>query len=113
MSVFFICHGWRKLTENFRQILLQSRSICVRNTSVGAKGLWELGYEPIKRFRLYSLFRDGRELVGDDERDGRPKSARTQVDIAAVANLLKNDLRIASRMIAKSLNIPTTVVLRN
>ena len=57
-------------------------------------------------FRWYSRFRDGRELVRDDERGGRPKSTRTEVNIAAVADLLKNDCRIATRMIAESLNIP-------
>jgi hypothetical protein len=50
-------------------------------------------------------FRDGRELV-DDERGGRPKSTRTEVNIADVADLVKNDRRIASRMIAESLNNP-------
>jgi len=92
--------------------LFQSKSICYRNTSIGAKGLWECGSEPIKCFRWYSRFRDGRELVEDDETGGRPKSTRTEVNIAAVADLAKNDRRIASRMIAESLNIPKTVVLR-
>jgi hypothetical protein len=45
-----------------------------------------------------------------EERGGRPKSTRTEVNNAAVADLVKNDHRIASRMI--SLNIPKTVVLR-
>jgi hypothetical protein len=63
--------------------------------------------------RWYSRFRDGRELVEDDERGGRPKSTRTAVNIAAVAAyLVKNDRLIASRMTAESLNIPKTVVLR-
>ena len=62
-------------------------------------------------FRWYSRFRDGRYLVEDDERGGRLKSTRTEVNIAAVANLVKNDRRIVSRMIAESLNIPKTVVL--
>jgi len=53
-----------------------------------------------------------RELVEDDERSGSPKSTRTEVNIAAVADLVKNDRRIASRMIAESLNILKTVVLR-
>jgi len=53
-----------------------------------------------------------RELVEDDKRGGRPKSTQTEVTIAAVADLVKNDRRIASRMIAESLNIPNTVVLR-
>jgi len=51
-------------------------------------------------------------MVEDDERGGSPKSNRTEVNIAAVAGLVKNDRRIASRMIAESLNIPKTVVLR-
>jgi hypothetical protein len=57
-------------------------------------------------------FRGGRELVEDDERGGRPKSTRTEVNIAAVADLVKHEGRIASSMMAESLNIPKTVVLR-
>jgi hypothetical protein len=34
------------------------------------------------------------------------------VNVADVADLVKNDLRIASRMIVKSSNIPTTVVFQ-
>ena len=49
-------------------------------------------------FRWYSRFRDGKELVEDDERGGRPKSTRTDVNIAAVTNLVKNDRQIASRI---------------
>ena len=60
---------------------------------------------------MYPQFRDGRELVEDDKRGGGPKSSRTEVNIAAVADLVKNDSRIASRMIAESLNIPKTVVV--
>jgi hypothetical protein len=62
--------------------------------------------------RWYSRFRDREEQIEDDERDGRPKSTRSEVNIDAVADLVKNDLRIASRMIAESLNIPKIVVLR-
>jgi hypothetical protein len=47
-------------------------------------------------FRWYSPFRDGRELVENDERSGRPKSPRTEVNITAISYLLKNYLRIAS-----------------
>ena len=72
------------------------------------------GNEAVNRsnvFRWYSRFRDGRQLVEDDETGDRPKSTRTEVNIAAVADLFKNDRRIASRMIAESLNMPKTVVL--
>jgi hypothetical protein len=40
-------------------------------------------------FRCHSRFRDGRELVEADERGGRPKSTRTEINIAAVADLVK------------------------
>jgi hypothetical protein len=74
------------------------------------------GNEAVNRsnvFRWYSRFWDGRELVEGNERGGRPKSTRTEVNIAAIAaDLVKNDRRIASRMIVESLNIPKTVVLR-
>jgi len=73
------------------------------------------GNEALNRsnvFKSYSRFRDGRELVKDDERGGRPKSNRTEVNIAAVADLVKSDRRIAKLMIAESLNIPKTVALR-
>jgi hypothetical protein len=63
-------------------------------------------------FGWYSRFWNGRELVEDDKRGGRPKSTRTELNIAAVADLVKNDRRFASRIIAESLKIPTTVVLR-
>jgi len=79
-------------------------------TLVLVQKVWE--NEALNRsnvFRGYSRFRDRRELA-DDERGGRPKLTRTEVTIAAVAELVKNDRRIASRMIAGSLNIPKTVV---
>jgi len=73
------------------------------------------GNEALSRsnvFRWYSRFRDGRELIEDDDRGGRSKSTRTEVNIAAVADLVKNGRRIASRITAESFNIPKTVVLR-
>ena len=65
-----------------------------------------------KVFRWYSRFRDGRKLVEDDERGGHPKSTQTGVNIVAVADLIKNDHRITSRMIAEFFNIPKTAVLQ-
>jgi len=67
------------------------------------------GKEALKRsnvFRWYSWFRYRREVVEDDQRGGHPKSTRTEVNIAAAADLVKNDHRIASRMLAESLNTP-------
>jgi hypothetical protein len=46
-------------------------------------------------FRWYSKFRGGRELVEDDKRGDRPNSTGTEVTIATVFDLVKNDCRIA------------------
>jgi hypothetical protein len=43
---------------------------------------------------------------------GHPKLTQTEVSIDAVADLVKNDCQVASRMIAESLNILKTIVLR-
>jgi hypothetical protein len=52
------------------------------------------GNEALNRsnfLRWYSRFREGRELVEDDEGGGRPKSTRTEVNIAAAAaDLVEN-----------------------
>jgi len=72
------------------------------------------GSEALNRsniFRWYSGFWDGRGLGEDDERDGHPKLTWSEVNIAAVADLVKNYCRIASRMVAESMNIHKTVVL--
>jgi hypothetical protein len=92
--------------------LFHCRSICKRNTRIGAKGLWECGCGPMKSF--YVVFSISKcKLSGrNDERDDRPKSTRTVVDMAAVVDLFNNDRRIASRMIGKSLNILKAWVLR-
>jgi len=47
------------------------------------------------------------ELVEDDERGGCPKSSRTEVNIAAVTDLVNSDRQITSRR-AEYLNIPKT-----
>ena len=73
------------------------------------------GSEDLNRSNVlswYFRFQDGRELVEDDKRSGCPKSTRTGVNIATVTDLVKNDCQMTSRMIAESLIIPKTVVLR-
>jgi hypothetical protein len=105
--VFFIRHGWRKWTEICHKILFQSRSICDRITSIGAKGGWKrvLNRSKVCMYE-YSRFRDGRKLVESEERGGRPKSTRNEVTFSAVAaNLLKNDRRIAPKLITESFYI--------
>jgi hypothetical protein len=93
--------------------MFHSRSICDWNTSLVQKAY---GNEAVNRSKIFgwcSRFRDGRNLREDDDKCSRPKSTRTAVNILAGVYLLKNDCcRITLRMIAESLNIPRTVVLR-
>ena len=60
----------------------------------------------------HKRFRDGRESVKDDERSGRPTTSRTDDNIAAVDKMVKEDRKVTSRLIADTLGIPKTVVLR-
>ena len=60
-------------------------------------------------FRWYSRFWD--RGAGRIWQRWPSKFTQTEVNIAAVADLVKNDHRMASRIIAESLNIPKTVVL--
>jgi len=81
--------------QSCHKILFQSRSIYGRNTSTSAKAYENEALNRSNVFRWYSRFRDGRKLVADDERCGCAKSTRTEVNIAADADLVKNDRRIA------------------
>ena len=48
----------------------------------------------------------------DDESSGRPTTSRTDDNIAAVDKMVKEDRNVTSRLIADTLGIPKTVVLR-
>lgn len=63
-------------------------------------------------FEWFKRFRDGRESLKDEERSGRPTSSRNADNIAAVEEMIKEDRKTTSRMIAATLDIPKTVVLR-
>jgi len=62
-------------------------------------------------FEWHKRFREGRESVKDDELSGRPTS-RTDDNIAAIDKMFKEDRNVTSRLIADTLGIPKTMVLR-
>jgi len=65
-KVSFLYTSWRRQwAESCHKILFQNRSICDRNTSIGAKGLLEWASEQIKRF--YVVFSISRRK-GDGKR---------------------------------------------
>jgi histone-lysine N-methyltransferase SETMAR len=63
-------------------------------------------------FEWHKRFREARESVKDDERSGRPTTSRTDDNIAAVDKIVKEDRKVTSWLIADTLGIPKTVVLR-
>jgi len=63
-------------------------------------------------FEWHKRFREGRKSVKDDERCGRSITSRTDGNIAAVDKMVKEDRNVTSRLIADTLGIPKTVVLR-
>ena len=63
-------------------------------------------------FEWFKRFRERRESLKDDERSGRPTASRNEENIAAVAEIIREDRKSTTRLIAEKLNIPKTVVLR-
>jgi len=63
-------------------------------------------------FEWHKRFQEGREPVKDDELSGWPTTSRTDDSIAAVNKMVKEDRNVTSRLIADTLDIPKTVVLR-
>jgi len=104
-KIFSIHHGWWKWTVALKFCFKVSLSVTETKVLV-QKAYGNKALNRSNDFKWYYRFWDGRELVEDDERGGCPKSTWTEVNIAAVADLVKNDHQITSRMIAKSLNIP-------
>jgi len=90
-SVFFIRHGWGKSTESCLKFCF---NVCPEILVLVQKAFGNEALNRSNLFRWYSRFRDGMELVEGDERYGRPKSTWTEVNIVAVADLVKNDIRI-------------------
>jgi hypothetical protein len=73
------------------------------------------GNEALNRSKVFgwcSRFRGDTDLVEDDERGGRIKSNRTEINIAAVDDLVKNYHQIASIFVSNSLTILKPEVIR-
>ena len=63
-------------------------------------------------FEWHKRFREGRESVKEEERNGRPTTSRTDDNIATVDKMVKEDRNVTSRLITDTVGIPKTVVLR-
>jgi transposase len=64
----------------FRAVLSATETIVLVQKAYGNEALNRSNV-----FRWHSRFQDGRALLEDNERGGRPKSTQTEVNIAAVA----------------------------
>ena len=56
-------------------------------------------------FRWHERFRSGRESVEDDERSGRPSTAKTDENINKIKGLMTVSRKLTIREIAEELNI--------
>lgn len=94
---------------------LQQRTcikFCVKNKLSGVKTLSMLkkcfGDDTLKKTVIYQWhgrFRNGRELVTDDERSGRPLTSKTDENIDKVKEIIINNGNQTVRKLAEELNI--------
>ena len=56
-------------------------------------------------FEWHKRFVEGREVVEDDERSGRPVTSRTDEKIQKINKIVRRDRRLSVRMIADMTNI--------
>jgi len=55
-------------------------------------------------------FSEGREIVTDEERSGRPATSRTEENIAEVCEIVRENRRLTDRRIAEQVNIDRETV---
>lgn len=61
-------------------------------------------------FRWHKAFSDGRKSVQDDPRSGRPLSSKSDENVGKIRDLVRNDRRLTTRMIAEELDLNHTTV---
>jgi len=61
-------------------------------------------------YKWVKRFSEGREIVTDEERSGRPATSRTEENIANVRQIVRKNRRLAVRSIAEQVNIDRETV---
>ncbi|XP_035233120.1 protein GVQW3-like [Stegodyphus dumicola] len=90
---------------------------CVRLTKTATETLGMI-QEPLRKkpcpmvFMWHKRFKDGRENVEDDDRSGRPSLSRTDQNGERVRELLNNDCRLSTRLIADEPGLSQSTVWR-
>ena len=83
------------------QVLRETRKVWFRNVAVVEDSLWGCCFV----FRWHKAFKDGRESVEDEQRAGRPSTARTENNVARVKVVLDRDQRLHVRLIAEEVGL--------
>jgi len=63
-------------------------------------------------FRWHKIFSEGRTIVEDEQRSGRPSTTRTSDNTARVRELVRSDRRLTVSMIADEVNVNREAVRR-
>ena len=61
-------------------------------------------------FRWFKDFSEGRDLVEDEPRTGRPTTSKTDVNVERVKSLVRSDRRLTIRLVAEQLNLNKSIV---
>ena len=63
-------------------------------------------------FKWFKRFKEGRELIGDDQRPGRPSTSKTEANIEKIGEIVRQNRRLGIRAIAELINIDKETVLQ-
>ena len=63
-------------------------------------------FSSVQILRWHKAFKDGREIVEDEQRAGRPSTSRTEKNVARVKAVLDRNRRLSVRLIAEEVGLP-------
>jgi hypothetical protein len=70
-----------------------------------SEAYWEEAMKTSSVYEWHKRFKEGRKNMEDDERNGRPRSHRTDENVAKVRNLVHSYRRLSIRAMAVQLTL--------
>jgi len=94
------------------EVLHKTRKIWFQSIAVVEDSLWGCCLSSAQVLRWQKAFKDGRESIEDEQREGRPSTSRNENNVARVKAVLDRDRRLSVRLIAEEIGLLETDIHR-